>query len=88
MLIWDFDYPLQKAIHNYLEICDPQTAVLQVGIDLTKGSFLYTQLSKAPHEQQKQVAARAAEKETQQCREDLKLHLAADTQLIGKALAE
>ncbi|SFN83016.1 hypothetical protein SAMN05428949_3598 [Chitinophaga sp. YR627] len=88
MLIWDFDYPLQKAIRDYLEICGPQTAILQVDIDLTRESFLYTHLSRAQHEQQKQAAAREAEKEIQQRKEELKQHLAADTQPIGKPLAE
>ncbi|TWW02457.1 hypothetical protein [Chitinophaga pinensis] len=88
MLIWDFDYPLQKAIRDYLEACGPQTAILQVDIDLTKETFLYTHLSKAQHERQKQVAARETEREIQQRQKELKQHLAADTQPIGKALAE
>ncbi len=34
MLLWDFDYPLQKAIRDYIEKCGPDTAVLEVEIDL------------------------------------------------------
>ena len=34
MLLWDFDYPLQKAIRDYIEKCSRDTAVLEVDIDL------------------------------------------------------
>jgi len=57
MLLRDFDYPLQKAIRDYLETCEPESAVLQIDIDLTSDTFHYSLISNAQHQQDKKAAA-------------------------------
>ncbi|MCF6401970.1 hypothetical protein L3C95_03745 [Chitinophaga filiformis] len=87
MLVWDFDYPLQKAIRDYMEICAPDTAVLEVDIDLTTDTFHYSYLTIAQQQQRKQEAAMEAEQEELLRRQALKEQLAADTIPVGIALA-
>jgi hypothetical protein len=63
LLLWDFDYPLQKAIRDYMEICGPDTAVLEVDIDLTTNTFHYSYLTTAQQQQLKMASDKDAEKE-------------------------
>ncbi len=87
MLLWDFDYPLQKAIRDYMEVCAPDTAVLEVDIDLTTDTFHYSYLNKAQQQQLKLAAAKQAEKEERQRQLDRKALLAADIEPFGTELA-
>jgi hypothetical protein len=87
MLLWDFDYPLQKAIRDYMEVCAPDTAVLQVDIDLTTHTFQYSILNKAQQQQLKQTEAKQAEEDERQRKLERKALLAADTTPIGPELA-
>jgi hypothetical protein len=87
MLLWDFDYPLQKAIRDYMEMCAPDTAVLEVDIDLTTDTFRYLYLNKAQQQQLKQTAAEQEEKEERQRKLERKAQLAADTTPFGHELA-
>ncbi|PWV53792.1 hypothetical protein [Chitinophaga sp. S165] len=87
MLLWDFDYPLLKAIRDYMEVCAPDTTVLEVDIDLTTDTFQYSYLNKAQQQQLKQIAAKQAEKEEHQRELDRRAQLAADTTPIGPELA-
>lgn len=87
MLLWDFDYPLQKAIRDYIKVCVPDTAVLEVDIDLTTNTFHYSSLNKAQQQQHKQTAAKQAEKEERERQLARRAQLAADTIPIGAGLA-
>lgn len=87
MLLWDFEYPLQKAIRDYMEICGPDTAVLQVDIDLTTDTFHYSYLTTAQQQELKQAAAKETEKDDLQRKLDWRDQLAADTTPIGPELA-
>lgn len=87
MLLWDFEYPLQKAIRDYMEICSPDTAVLQVDIDLTTDTFNYSHLTTAQQQQLRSEAAIEAEKEEQQRKQAWRDKLATDTTPIGIELA-
>jgi len=53
-LRWDFDYPLQKAVRDYMEICASDTVVLEVDINLITNTFHYTHLTTAQQQQPKQ----------------------------------
>jgi hypothetical protein len=87
MLLWDFDYPLQKAIRDYMEICVPDTVVLEVDIDLTTDTFHYSYLTTAQQQQLKEKAVRETEKDELQRKQALKAQLAADTIPVGVTLA-
>lgn len=87
MLLWDFDYPLQKAIRDYMEKCGPDTAVLEVDIDLITNTFHYSHLTTAQQQVLKQTTAREAEKEEQQRKLAWRAQLAADTLPLGVELA-
>lgn len=87
MLLWDFDYPLQKAIRNYMEVGGPDIAIPEIDYSRTIDPFHYSCLTTARQQVLKQAAVTIAEKEEAQRRPALRTQLTAGTRPFGMNLA-